>query len=1006
MALPPKKLINSIQCAHSGCMSENPIRVLTDNSDLARKSHLHLYLGLHALRVPAVVGFLILAVTAFGACSAGKDSEPQTESTAWSDSVLTSLSLEEKVGQLLMVDLPLSASISNPDERNAMREDLERLGPGGVIIFAADPVQAALHLSWAQYSSPLPLLVGLDAEWGAGYRLRGLNRLPDAMAIGASGNHDFARVSGEITAKQAASVGVNVIFAPTVDVNINPANPVIGTRSWSDHPDSVVAFAGSFIQGVESEGLLPVMKHFPGHGGTSRDSHTDLPIAEASQEEFEQIHVHPFKKLIADTDAAVMSAHIIPEGHLFTDSKAATFSSRILNDLLRDSLEYGGLVFTDALNMAGAASAGSPVERSLAALEAGADVLLMPPNPNEVKAGIIKAVRSGELSEARIDSSVIRVLRAKETLGLHQEAGALDTDALFGSIDNQDVQQELRFLSRDAVTVLKDGALLPVAPSTSMALVSIDFRSRNRGPEGPAHRFKQILEDHRGAPVNLIEVAPRTWTGQMPTILRNTQEHDIVVIADYTGNTPVFGWNQVDFVRDVSAGPARIVYVSFGKPYALPDLADFPSVILQSYDASEAMAEATADVLFGLADAKGRLPVHISRDWPRGSGLNLPARFAAPDVASAAGLDAATLSSLSGLLEQAIADSAFPTAALAIGRDLTVAHQGLHGYHTFESDRALNDQDVFDLASLTKVISTTTAIMLLVEDGLVDLDRPVADYLPAFGQNGKGMVTVRDLLSHTGGLIPFVPFHMQGVRSGAEVRRRILSDTLAYEPGSRSRYSDFGPITLAWMTEEITGEPFDRFVTRRVFEPLAMVKTGYHSSRTRNRGDAVPTETDDYFRNRTLQGEVHDETAWLLGGTAGHAGLFSTLRDLTRFAGMLSREGRIGETPFLKPETIRRFTKRVDPEGRHTRALGWDTKSMTGYSSAGGRFGPRSFGHTGFTGTSFWYDPDAHLYVILLTNRVHPTRDNRKHIPIRPAVANAAFEALDMGLNPAEQPAE
>jgi len=239
---------------------------------------------------------------------------------------------------------------------------------------------------------------------------------------------------------------------------------------------------------------------------------------------------------------------------------------------------------------------------------------------------------------------------------------------------------------------------------------------------------------------------------------------------------------------------------------------------------------------------------------------------------------------------------------------------------------------------------------------------------------------------------------MQGVRTAREVRQRILTDTLAYEPGSRSRYSDFGPITLAWMVERITGESFDEWIGANVFTPLAMVDTGYLNSRRPKSGRVVPTEDDDYFRNRVVQGEVHDETAWLLGGTAGHAGLFSTLSDLTRFAGMMSSEGRLGDSVFLRPETIRQFTTAVDPFQQHTRALGWDTKSMTGYSSAGQRFGPRSFGHTGFTGTSMWIDPDSRLYVILLTNRVYPTRDNRKHIPVRPAVANAAFEALDLGL--------
>ncbi|MDA0873681.1 MAG: serine hydrolase, partial [Bacteroidetes bacterium] len=463
---------------------------------------------------------------------------------------------------------------------------------------------------------------------------------------------------------------------------------------------------------------------------------------------------------------------------------------------------------------------------------------------------------------------------------------------------------------------------------------------------------------------------------------------------DYNGNTPVFGWNPSAFLADVHSLDRPVVWVEFDRPWILPELVDHADAIIQAWDGSSAMAEGTADVLFGLAPGSGRLPVNVGTIWPRGSGLDLPAHFSAPGRASDAGLDPSVLSRLDFNLDRAMADSAFPAAALAVGRDLTVAYQEVVGYHTFERMQPLAERDLFDMASLTKVLSTTTAIMLLVEEGQIDLDRPVADYLPEFGQNGKGMVTVRHLLTHTGGLIPFRPFHMQGVRSGAEVRRLILADTLVYEPGTQSRYSDFGPITLAWMIEAITGQEFGSWVNEHVFRPLGMVDTGYLSSQTRNRPDAVPTEVDDYFRRRTLQGEVHDETAWLLGGTAGHAGLFSTIRDLERFAGMLSREGRVGGLQFLRPETLRHFTSAADPTGQHTRALGWDTKSMIGYSSAGSRFGPRSFGHTGFTGTSLWFDPDSHLYVILLTNRVHPTRDNRRLTPLRPAVANVAFESM------------
>ena len=940
-----------------------------------------------------VGSFLLFVLFAFSGCPDPTITVPQSAPESWADSLMQALTLEEKVGQMLMLDLPLSASVEEAPFRNGIRERLTRSGAGGVVLFAGEAIPTAQMVAWAQYVSSVPLLVALDAEWGAGYRLRGLTRLPDAMAFGATGKPARAYAAGRITAREAQSAGVSVLFAPTVDVNIQPANPVIGTRAYADQPDSVALYATAFAAGVAAEGVLPVLKHFPGHGSTTRDSHVDLPVAESDDPSFMRIHATPFKAVFDTVDTGVMTAHVIPRGHSFADSVAATFSRRIVTDLLRDSLHFEGLVFTDALNMAGAESAGSPGERAIRAIEAGADILLMPPDEGETRLAIIEAVRSGRLSRARIDSSATRILQTKQRLGLHEAHFGADA-ALFRTVDAPDNRREARYAAREAVTVLKDNLTLPLAVSDSVLLVSVEYRAARRQPGGPADVFRKALEDRSGHPVVHVEVDPRAWQASMRALLKQLPNYKRVLVADYNGNTPVFGWNPAAFLSDLAAAGASIIWIEFDRPWILPELEFGADALVQSWDGSTAMAEGTADVLFGLAPLSGRLPVDVGPVWPRGAGLSWPARFASPGRPSDADLDDSILSHLAFDLGRAVADSAFPAAALAIGRDMTVGYQELIGYHTFERMHPLQERDLFDMASLTKVVSTTSAVMILVDQGRIDLDRPVADYLPEFGQNGKGMVTVRQVLTHTGGLIPFRPFHMQGVRSGAEVRRRILSDSLAYEPGTQSRYSDFGPITLAWVIESITGQDFGRFVQEQVFGPLQMMDTGYLSNRTRNRPDAVPTEADDYFRNRTLQGEVHDETAWLLGGTAGHAGLFSTIRDMERFAGMLSRDGRIGDQQLIRPETLRRFTTAVDPSGSHTRALGWDTKSMTGYSSAGSRFGPRSFGHTGFTGTSLWYDPDSHLYVILLTNRVHPTRNNRRLTPIRPAMADAAFEAL------------
>ncbi len=941
--------------------------------------------------LPSVPGLLIFLLLV------GCNTRPPVEesSTSWADSSLASMTLEEKAGQMIMVALPAPADITSRSAREDVQTLLQDNQPGGVVLFAGNPLTHSVWVEWAQQQSGIPLLVGLDAEWGAGYRLEDFTRFPDAMAIAATGSEENAFYSGIETAREAASVGINVLFAPTVDVNTNPSNPVIGTRSFSDSPDSVSLYAGAFARGVRSQGLIPVAKHFPGHGSTSRDSHVDLPVAERDDDAFMSIDMHPFTSLISDSLEAIMTAHIVARGHSFEDSVASTFSRRLLTHLLRDSLGFEGLIFSDALNMAGATSLGSGEEIAVRAVEAGVDVLLMPESAQAARFAIINAVRTGRLSASRIDSSVARILRAKEARQLDQRYRHTNVAEILSVVGSDDAQNRAVWMAREAVTVLKDDALLPLSGErASTLLISVDFRSYSSSGGDPANSFRLKMEERNGGRLTHIAVNPRSWISSMPSIQSALSTHHKVVFADYTGIVPVFGWDRRRMLTDITSLTDRLVYISFGSPYALTDVPDSAASILQSYDASPAMAEASADVLYGMSSSSGRLPVFVSERFPRGSGMLLQQQVSSAGSPASADMDVRSLKEIDSLIRAAIADSAFPTASFAVGRDNVIARQGAFGYHTFERNRGLQEDDLFDLASLTKVIATTTAIMQLYEAGIIDLDRPVADYLPAFGQNGKGSVTIRDLLTHTGGLIPFRPFHMQGVRTSAEVKRRILADTLAYEPGTQSRYSDFGPITLAWMIEELSGMPFDDYVRENIFDPLSMYDTGYLKVRRGRVENAVPTEIDDYFRNRALQGEVHDETAYLLGGTAGHAGLFSNAEDLARFAGMLIAQGRVGDRIFLRPETLRRFTTRVANHHNHTRALGWDTKSMNGYSSAGQYFGPRSFGHTGFTGTSFWVDPDSRLFVILLTNRVYPTRNNRKHIPVRPAIANQTFEAF------------
>lgn len=916
-------------------------------------------------------------------------------SVSWADSVFESLSLESKVAQMIMIDFDNPGDISDQDDRDSFTQKTLNGRVGGLVLFAGDPVKYAPWIEWSQANAALPQLVAIDAEWGVGFRLEGMTRFPNAMAIAASGSPELAYQVGAETARQARTVRISVLFAPVADVLTNPMNPVIGTRAWSDDPDSVATYSKAFAKGVRDGGLLAVAKHFPGHGDTFEDSHFKLPVSERSETAFFDVDLKPFRALIADSLDAIMTAHILPKGHSFSDSVPSTLSKRVMRDLLRDSLHFEGLIFSDALNMNGVTLLGEPGEIAVRAVLAGVDVLLMPPDPMEAYEAVVAAVKSGEIDQARIDSSALRILRAKEKLQLNRRTGFTDLNAVLDVVTSRESQDAGWFAARKGVTLLKNDGGLPLTdPSESVLLISSDFRKYADPDMQPAKQLLDAMASRAPDRTSLHVLDPRAWRKSLASLRLQTQGKTSVVFADFIGSIPVNGWDRLEFLSELVKMNDSVVVVEHGSPFAAINTPIDVAGHIVAYDASPGMISAVADVLFGLSATSGRLPVHISPAYPRGFGIKIPQSFASRSSAEAASMDQYRLDQIDTVLRNAVSEKAFPAAAVVVGRGSNIVKRTDYGQLTYGQSRRLNEHDVFDLASMTKVVATTTAIMQLYESGLIDLHRPVADYLPEFGINGKGSVTIWDLLTHTGGLIPFIPFYTVGIFKADEVRSRILGDSLTYEPGSRSSYSDFGLITLAWMVERITGKPFRDYTRDNIFAPLSMHDTGFKEV---NRGvieNAVPTEKDEYFRHRTLQGEVHDETAFTLGGTAGHAGLFSSANDLGKFAAMLANQGRVGEHYFLKPETIRRFTTKVNRHGDHTRALGWDTKSLSGYTSAGNRFGPLSFGHTGFTGTSLWVDPDSHLYVILLTNRVYPTRDNTAHVPIRPQIANIAYSAL------------
>ena len=963
---------------------------------MPRFLHRRLLLGAALALGALIVAYVLLLADIFPGPPDADDLWPGTE--AWAEEQLRSMTLEEKVSQLFSVRA--YGRMMDPDD--AAYQDLvdlvEQFGLGGVTFFQGNPSDQIALVNDLQGRARLPLLIAQDMEWGAGMRVEGTTVFPRAMAMGATGNVEWARMAGYITGREARAIGTQHVLAPVADVNNNPDNPVINTRSFSERAEVVASMATAFASGLQEAGVLATAKHFPGHGDTSVDSHMALPVLFFGPDRLQALELVPFRRLVQDGVMSVMVGHLALPRIEPDTTLPASLSPQIIAGLLRDELDFDGLVVTDALDMAGVTEQFPTGEIAVRSLIAGIDMLLLSEDPRAAREAVLQAIGEGAITEERIDASVMRILRAKAWSGLHMDRSVAENpDSL--QIDLKEHRALSLGIARQSLTLLRNtGGILPLSQDARMLCITLADGSN---PSTGSRFLADLLRNRPGAEVDTLRLDSRSAPEDYEAALEQSDAYPFVVVSAFLRTRP-----RGEETEDEENGPEDpqtaflahlvdygppVALVSFGDPYMVRDIAQ-PASYLIAYSASEVSQTAAADAFAGQADITGRLPVSIPDLYAFGDGMDLFQQSIRTGYPAEVGLSGTVISRLDTLIRNAIDSTAFPGAALAIGRDGVIAKLQAYGHFTYDEERSVTTTSLFDLASLTKVIATTTAAMQLFDAGKLRLDTPVADYLPRFRQSGKEGVTIRHLLTHTSGLIPYRRFYETGTVAREALIDSVLAESLEYEPGTEMRYSDFSMISLMLVIERITGQPFDEYAEEHIFEPLGMHDTGFMSSGSPN-PDVVPTEHDRTFRRRLVQGEVHDETAWILGGVSGHAGLFSTAEDLAKFAHMLLEEGRVDGEAFISPETLRLFTTVQDPD-LSTRALGWDTKNPEGYSSAGEGSGPSSFGHTGFTGTSFWVDPDTDLFVILLTNRVYPTRDNRRIVEIRPRVADQAHGSI------------
>ncbi len=952
----------------------------------------------------------LLAGMLLSACAAHQplttEKERAMKPEVWVETTLKQMTLEQKVGQMFFASFTGEPLPEDSPEWRRLQTLVREQQVGGFHLWRGEPYATTALINALQKITQVPLLFEADFEHGTGWRFAGGVDFPPAMALAATGDTTLAFEMGRITGEEARAMGIHLTFSPVVDVNSNPANPIINTRSFGETPQQVIAFANAFIHGAQSAGLLTTAKHFPGHGDTGLDSHLALATIDADSARLFSLELAPFRAAIETGVDAVMSAHILLRRWPMPPYTPATLSQEILTGLLREKLGFDGLVFTDAMGMHAVSHNFTERLAAVLAVKAGADVILVPPDLAAAKEAVVEAVRQGEIPESRVDASVRRILRAKAKVGLHRNR-FVDVAHLAARLGKGEAQRAAEDAAARAMTLLRNrNGVVPVSAELAQKRVQVVLVSNEPMPEAG----RVFVEELQGAIEKLqVDVLHRDTPEEMfHFILKRARSADLLVlplfafVRAYANSTelPEEVWQRVD---SLLALPSPAIAVSFGSPYLLPHLSQ-AEAYLCAYGPTDLLQRAAANAILGRSSISGKIPVSLPGYFQRGDGIEVTAPTAVPlytapspaprvrfGLPSEAGFTREGLQRVDSLMQQAAADSVFPGAVLLIARNAVIAHfkaYGRMGYGDF--DRPMPKNAIFDLASLTKVVATTTAAMLLVQEGKLDLNARVQHYLPGFRGAGKEKVTVRHLLTHSSGLPPFKKYFLENLPPG-EIIRRILEEPLEYSPGQESRYSDLGMILLGKIIEKLSGQPLDQFCRQRIFEPLGMGETGFKPPQTL--WSRIPPTEEDPWRGRIVHGVVHDENAYALGGVAGHAGLFASARDLAVFAQMLLNGGRYAEVQLLRPEIIAEFTRRQNLVPGSSRALGWDTRSAE-HSTSGHYMSMRAFGHTGFTGTSIWVDPEQNLFVILLSNRVHPTRENRKIYSFRPRLHDAVMLAL------------
>ncbi len=943
-------------------------------------------------------------------------SENPIKQKQWVDSLYSSMSVEERIGQLYMVQV-LS---ENSDKVNNKVVDLiKKQHIGGVIYSNGGPVRQARLNNNFQAASKIPLLIGMDAEWGLNMRLDSTYAFPWNMTLGAITDNNLIEQTGRQIGEHCKRLGVHFNFAPVVDINTNPKNPIIGNRSFGEDRDNVTEKGLAFMKGMQSAGTLANAKHFPGHGDTEDDSHYKLPTINFSKKRIDSIELYPYRKLIKEGLSSVMVAHLNVPSLEKKSGLPSSLSKHIVTDILKGSLGFNGLIFTDALTMKGAADFSETGAIDLAAFIAGNDVLLMSEDVTIGTKKILEALKKGDITEERLAHSVKKILMAKYKVGLNKYSpiGIHNLEKDLNRIKDDVLYENLM---ESAITVVKNtNSLLPLRDLETKKIAYVSLGDDNGS----------VFLDELKKYTKVHEIKADKLEG----VIAKLQNYNVVVIGFHKSNDNPwkgfkFSQKEMAWLYEIARANTVVLDV-FARPYALNDLRSVDNIegIVMSYQNSRIAQEKSAQLIFGAIAAKGKLPVSTGQFFPVGTGESYNAILSLSyGLPERVGIDSELLSRIDSVANHAVNNRMTPGIQLLVARKGKVIYNKNFGYHTYSKKNKVDFNDIYDVASLTKILATLPVLMGLEERGSVSLDSKLGTLIPEYKKTNKKNITLKKMLSHYAQLKPWIPFYYATLDTvtkkpdpkfyrkkstkgfNVEVTNTLFmrndykdsiqeiikeSELLSR---LRYRYSDLPYYILKYYLEGFYDKSLSEITQDRIYKSLGANYTTYNPREKFSLKDIVPTEIDNYYRYKKVHGYVHDMGAAMQGGVGGHAGVFSNANDVAKIMQMYLQKGFYGGKRYFKTETVDKFNTCYYCDSDNRRGIGFDKPQLGEEGPTCGCISMTSFGHSGFTGTYAWADPEEEIIYVFLANRTYPEAGKNLLLRenIRTEIQRLIYEAI------------